>query len=82
MNETPKIKLYQKVNIYGGDSWIVNTIAKEDLERYLTKEEIKKLTDEDMSYIAEKLSDAISDTSYWDCLGAILSDWKEGRHQI
>ena len=56
--------LRDPVNLYGSKSWIVNAVAKEDLSEYLTKKEIEKLTDSNMSYIANKMSDRIQET-YW-----------------
>ena len=52
-------KLNEKVLLYGSPAWIVNTITKEDLERFLDKEEIKKIDDDEMFSIAEKLGDVL-----------------------
>jgi hypothetical protein len=71
----PIIKnLYAPINFYG-KTFIVQTICKEDLTRYLSKKEIKKLTDSDMSYIAEKLGDAMQEC-YWDCLVVVLENFQ------
>jgi len=63
-NKIPKIKdLYAPIDYYG-KSWIVATITKDDLVEYLGKAKARRLTDKQMSRIAEKVGDAIMD-SYW-----------------
>jgi len=47
--------------------YLVKSVCKEDLTDYLSKEQIEKLKDEDMKYIAEKMSDYLQD-AYWDAL--------------
>ena len=69
-------ELNAKVKLYGSSSWIINTIAKEDLKDYLNEQEIKNLTDDDMARIAEKLGDALMD-DYWGALSVILDEYKK-----
>lgn len=76
--EIPKLNsLYEKVELYGQPTWIVSTIAKEDLMDYFTEKEIKELTDEEMNRIADKMGNAITETSYWDCLSGVADYMKE-----
>ena len=66
-----KIKdLRQPINFYG-KTWIITTIAKEDLIDYLSKEDLRKITDDDMARIAEKMSDYLG-YDYWNCLIEVL----------
>ena len=84
INETKKpqeltiSQLNAKVNFYG-DTWIVNTVCKEDLKKYLSDKQIEKLSDEDMSRIAEKLGNALMDCGYWDCLNGVIDYFKENK---
>ena len=48
-------------------SFIVTRLAREDLDERLSKEEIAKLTDEDMRYIARKMGEAYCESgAFWD----------------
>lgn len=67
--------LYQPVSLFGSKTWVVLTLAKDDLEPYFSKEQFKKLKDEDISYIAEKLADALMDC-YWTSLEIICENFK------
>ena len=69
-------ELNAKVKLYGSPSWIVNTVAKEDLTNDLNKQEIGNLTDNDMVRIAEKLGNALME-DYWIMLGFILDEYKK-----
>ena len=69
-------ELNAKVKLYGSPSWIVNTIAKEDLKDYLNEQEIENLTDNDMVRIAEKLGNALME-DYWIMLEFILDEYKK-----
>ena len=69
-------ELNAKVKLYGSSSWIINTIAKEDLKDYLNEQEIKNLTDDDMARIAEKLGNALME-DYWIVLEFILDEYKK-----
>ena len=69
-------ELNAKVKLYGSSSWVVNTVAKEDLTNDLNKQEIENLTDNDMVRIAEKLGDALMD-DYWWSLSVILNEHKK-----
>ena len=69
-------ELNAKVELYGSPSWIVNTIAKEDLKDYLNEQEIKNLTDDDMARIADRLGFALMN-DYWGALDVILDEYKK-----
>ena len=69
-------ELNAKVKLYGSPSWIVNTVAKEDLTNDLNKQEIDNLTDDDMVRIAEKLGNALME-DYWIVLEFILDEYKK-----
>ena len=71
-------ELNAKVKLYGSPSWIVLTISKDDLTNDLSKKEISKLTDDDMSRIAEKLGKSLMD-AYWISLSVIVEDYKNGK---
>lgn len=69
--------LYEPIDYYG-KTWIVLTLCKEDLleKEYLTKKEIDSISDENMSWFAEKFGDALMDC-YWDVLSVMVEDRKE-----
>jgi len=67
--------LHEPIDYYG-KTWIVLTICKEDLEPYLTKRQIAKLTDDKMSYLADKFADALMDC-YWETLEVLLNYRKD-----
>ena len=69
-------ELNAKVKLYGSSSWVVNTVAKEDLTNDLNKQEIENLTDNDMVRIAEKLGNALME-DYWIMLEFILDEYKK-----
>lgn len=72
----PKLKhLHAPVDFFG-KTFIVQTLCKDDLNRYFSKTRIKKLTDDDMSYLADKLGEALMDC-YWNSLAVICDIFKE-----
>lgn len=74
MADKPKITDYHGTIDYYGDTHIVNTLSKEDLQEYLTPEEYAKVTEDDVTGMADKLSDAILDCAYWDCLDVLVDE--------
>lgn len=76
-NEIPKIKKLHSPVDYYGKTFIVQTVCKEDLREYFTPGQLEKLTDEDMSRIAEKIGDAIMECSYWDIVETACNYLKE-----
>lgn len=56
------------------NSFTVLTLSREDLEKFLEKDKIKKIDDGEMEYIAEKLGDALLETGYWVSLKVIIDD--------
>ena len=73
----PKIKELNGAIDYYGKTFIVQTVCKEDLKEYFTREQLDNLTDADMSRIASKISDAIADCDYWDIVEAACDNFKE-----
>lgn len=78
MEETiiPKIEKLNAPVDYFGKTFIVSTICKEDLKDYFTPKQLEKLDDDDMSYIAGKLGDALQE-GYWDALSVVCDYFKE-----
>ena len=73
----PKIKELHSPIDYYGKTFIVQTVCKEDLKEHFTPGELEKLTDADMSRIAEKISDAIMACDYWIMVEAACDYFKE-----
>jgi hypothetical protein len=47
----------------------ITSVHREDLKKYFTSDEIAKLTDEDMKWIASKMADAYTGNGqFWDDL--------------
>lgn len=77
--KTPKLTtLHSKVDYYG-DTWIVNTLSKEDITENEALAEYlpKTITDDDMASIADKLSDGLM-YDYWDVLEEVVRYHFEG----
>jgi len=72
-----KLKDLRQTIDYYGKTWIVCTLAKEDIISRLNKKQFAKITDEDMANLAEKLEEALYETAYWECLNTILADYKK-----
>ncbi len=69
----PKLTSLNQAVDYYGKTFIVLTLCKEDLkDRGLTQKQINALTDDQMSRIAEKLGDIITDNGYWEFLEGVL----------
>lgn len=44
----------------------ITSICKRDLEGHFTEEQIKKISDDDMVWIANKMADMYCDNGFWD----------------
>jgi hypothetical protein len=43
----------------------ITSVCREDLKRYFTEEEIDRLDDADMRYLARKMADAYCEQGFW-----------------
>ncbi len=47
------------------ESFPITSVNREDLEEILTREQIERLDDDDMHWIARKMSDIYCETRFW-----------------
>lgn len=57
----------------------ITSVCRADLQQILTSEEIARLDDGDMEYIARKMADAFCDTVFWEALEVLAEDVIEGK---
>jgi len=69
---------YYKIAKQQGD-YILTALCKGDLEDKFTKAEIDSLDDNDMEYIATKITEAYLDNGYWDNLQIITKSVLEDK---
>jgi hypothetical protein len=62
MNKKKNIDIFKERNGY----YPITFLHKDDLKDFMTEEEIKKLTKEDMKFLADEIGDTICETSmFW-----------------
>ena len=67
--------MYRQGEMLDGEYALVLKLHRDDLVHAGLPERLKdKIDDSTLEEIADKLSDALLDCGYWECLGTIISD--------